>query len=111
MLNSEILLQKTMLSQNQISETELTPMAYPVQEKPKLTWIEWFCSLEGHEFLVKVDADFIKDKMNIICLNDKAETVLEFAFKDFFNKPIHSFRGCKDFFNLSFTEICGLSSL
>lgn len=37
-----------------------------------MTWIEWFCSLEGHEFLLKVDNDFIKDKINLICLNDKA---------------------------------------
>jgi hypothetical protein len=41
-------------------------------EKPKLTWIEWFCSLEGHDFLLKVDTEFIKEKMNLICLNDKA---------------------------------------
>lgn len=72
MLNSELLLQKTMLGQNQINESDLSPVAYPVPEKPKLTWIEWFCALEGHEFLVKVDAEFIKDKMNLICLNDKA---------------------------------------
>ena len=36
-----------------------------------MTWIEWFCSLEGHEFLLKVDNNFIKDKINLICLIDK----------------------------------------
>jgi casein kinase II subunit beta len=41
-------------------------------EKPRLSWIEWFCSLEGHDFLFKVDTDFIKDRINLICLNDKA---------------------------------------
>ena len=28
-------------------------------------WINWFCSLEGHEFLVEVDEDFIKDSFNL----------------------------------------------
>lgn len=28
---------------------------------PQLGWIQWFCSLEGHEFLVEIDIDYIKD--------------------------------------------------
>lgn len=48
-------------------------MPFPAQaEKPRVSWIEWFCSLEGHEFLLKVDSAFIKDRVNLICLNDKA---------------------------------------
>ena len=27
-------------------------------------WIQWFCSLEGHEFLVDVEEEFIKDSFN-----------------------------------------------
>jgi len=32
-------------------------------------WIQWFCSLEGHEFLVEIDEDFIKDPFNITGLS------------------------------------------
>ena len=28
-------------------------------------WIQWFCSLEGHEFMVEVDVEFIRDPMNL----------------------------------------------
>jgi hypothetical protein len=28
-------------------------------------WIQWFCSLEGHEFLVDVDEEFIRDPFNL----------------------------------------------
>jgi casein kinase II subunit beta len=31
-------------------------------------WIRWFCSLDGHEFLVEVDEDFIKDQFNLFGL-------------------------------------------
>ena len=25
-----------------------------------MTWIEWLCQIEGHEFLISVDAKFVK---------------------------------------------------
>jgi casein kinase II subunit beta len=28
-------------------------------------WIQWFCSLEGHEFLVEIDEEFVKDSFNL----------------------------------------------
>ncbi|CAG9327610.1 unnamed protein product [Blepharisma stoltei] len=28
-------------------------------------WIQWFCSLEGHEFFAEVDEDFIRDGFNL----------------------------------------------
>ena len=28
-------------------------------------WIQWFCQLEGHEFMVEVDLDFIRDPFNL----------------------------------------------
>jgi hypothetical protein len=33
-----------------------------------LTWMQWFLSLEDHEFLVEVEIEFIKDKFNLIGL-------------------------------------------
>ena len=45
-------------------------------------WIRWFCSLEGHEFLVEVDEDFIKDQFNLYGLQatfpkDKFKTCIK----------------------------------
>ena len=31
----------------------------------QMGWIQWFCSLEGHEFLVDIDEDFLKDPFNL----------------------------------------------
>ena len=28
-------------------------------------WIQWFCSLEGHEFMVELDEEFIRDPFNL----------------------------------------------
>lgn len=28
-------------------------------------WIRWFTSLEGHEYMVEVDEDYIKDPFNL----------------------------------------------
>ena len=28
-------------------------------------WIQWFCDLEGHEFFVEVEIEYIKDTFNI----------------------------------------------
>lgn len=30
------------------------------KEKRVLTWIEWLCQIEGHEFLVTVEPKFVK---------------------------------------------------
>ena len=45
-------------------------------------WVQWFCSLEGHEFLVEVDEEFLKDKFNHYGLHtqfpkDKFKTLLK----------------------------------
>ena len=34
------------------------------------TWVQWYLSLEDHEFLVEVDRDFISDKFNLIKLKE-----------------------------------------
>ena len=28
-------------------------------------WIQWFCSLEGHEFLAEIDEEYIRDPFNL----------------------------------------------
>lgn len=33
-------------------------------------WIQWFCSLEGHEFFAEVDESFVKDPFNLYGLNE-----------------------------------------
>lgn len=34
-------------------------------------WIQWFCDLEGHEFFVEVDHDYITDNFNLHGLREK----------------------------------------
>lgn len=31
----------------------------------QMGWIKWFCSLEGHEFLVDIDEEYIRDQFNL----------------------------------------------
>ena len=35
------------------------------------SWIHWFCKLEGNEFLVEIDEDYIKNKTNLIGIKCK----------------------------------------
>ena len=34
-------------------------------------WIKWFCTLEGHDFLVEVEEEFIKTSFNLYGLGKK----------------------------------------
>ena len=34
-------------------------------------WISWFCDLEGHEFFVEVDAEYIRDSFNLYGLRER----------------------------------------
>jgi casein kinase II subunit beta len=34
-------------------------------------WTQWFCSLEGHDYLAEVTEDFLKDKSNFFGLSSK----------------------------------------
>ena len=34
-------------------------------------WIQWFCDLEGHEFFVEVEFDYIKDTLNLFGLKER----------------------------------------
>lgn len=37
----------------------------------KLSWIDWFISLEGHEFLVPVPKEFFEDKFNLLKVEEE----------------------------------------
>lgn len=48
----------------------------------QMGWIQWFCSLEGHEFLAEIDEEFIKDSFNLYGLQalfpkDKFKTCIK----------------------------------
>jgi hypothetical protein len=39
--------------------------AAEAEDAANMGWIQWFCSLEGHDYMVEVDADYIKDPFNL----------------------------------------------
>ena len=43
----------------------------PAMGNQQIGWIKWFCSLEGHEFLVEIDTDYIQDPFNLQGMQDK----------------------------------------
>lgn len=45
-------------------------LGYPQipQLPPNFGWIQWFLSMEDHEFFVEVDREYIEDKMNLLQL-------------------------------------------
>lgn len=34
-------------------------------------WVQWFCSLQGHEFYTEVDDDYLRDNFNLYGLRAK----------------------------------------
>ena len=36
-------------------------------------WIQWFCSIDGNEFLVEIDEQFIHDQFNLYGIKHKIE--------------------------------------
>ena len=36
-------------------------------------WVQWFCSLEGNDFLAEVDEEFIRDQSNLYGLKHHFE--------------------------------------
>ena len=37
-------------------------------------WVQWFCSLDGHEFFAEVDEDFIRDNFNLYGLRNRVDS-------------------------------------
>jgi casein kinase II subunit beta len=35
------------------------------------SWVQWFCSLQGHEFYAEVDEDYLRDNFNLYGLRAK----------------------------------------
>jgi casein kinase II subunit beta len=57
------------------------------------TWINWFCSLSGHEFYLEVPEDFIDDEFNLTGLStivpyyaQALETILDMECGEFFDE-------------------------
>ena len=44
-------------------------------------WIHWFCTLEGHEYMVEIDEDFIKDHFNLYGLQTSFPSMTKDKFK------------------------------
>ena len=36
-------------------------------------WIQWFCPLEGNEFMVEVDEEYLNDPFNLYDLRQQAD--------------------------------------
>lgn len=34
-------------------------------------WIQWFCQLEGNEFFVEIDEDYLRNRTNLIGIHKK----------------------------------------
>ncbi|TNV76498.1 hypothetical protein FGO68_gene1796 [Halteria grandinella] len=51
------------------------------------SWIEWYCSLRGHEFLCEVDPQFIADESNLVRL-DKYVTHFKEALQIILNEEL-----------------------
>ena len=40
------------------------PQVDDMEDNEMLSWIQWFCALEGQEFLVEVDPEFVKENLH-----------------------------------------------
>jgi len=49
-------------------------------------WISWFCQLEGNEFFVEIDEDFIKNKKNLIGIKNCKEYINTLLSKEIPNE-------------------------
>eukprot|EP01071_Lankesteria_metandrocarpae_P014174 Lankesteria_metandrocarpae@DN8176_c0_g1_i1.p1 len=72
------------------------------------TWIHWFLNLEGHEFLIEVEEDYIRDRFNLFGLKsqivnfEKALSTILSSQPDELNEPgfRELFRDSRDLYGL-----------
>lgn len=50
-------------------------------DEETLGWIQWFCTLEGHEYMVEVDNDYIRDPFNLYGLQAQMTNLSKEKFK------------------------------
>ena len=43
----------------------------PALQAASISWMKWFCALEGHEYLVEIDNEFVQDPTNLQGLQEK----------------------------------------
>ena len=75
-------MEEEQLAYNSDSGEENVDIDAMSEEGAQMGWIKWFCGLEGHEFLVEIDEDFIRDQFNLYGLQvsfpkDKFKTCLK----------------------------------
>lgn len=58
-------MEEEQLAYNSDSGEEHVDIDAMSDEITNVGWIRWFCTLDGHEFLVEIDEDFIKDQFNL----------------------------------------------
>jgi len=51
-------------------------------EGDAMGWIKWFCSLEGHEYMVEVDDTYIRDPFNLVGLQQQLPSLTKDRFKN-----------------------------
>ena len=47
-------------------DNESDEIAVDDKEDTVNNWINWFCTLEGHEYMVDIDPEFISDPFNLV---------------------------------------------
>ena len=55
----------------------------------EVSWIEWFCTMKGHEIFCEVQEDYITDHFNLTGLNKQVPNY-EFALKLILDKDLSS---------------------
>ena len=67
------------VSDDEDSDVEIGNM----EERPVVrnTWVQWFCSLDGHEFMLQVDPEYIQDPRNLFGLKKEIGAEFETLLK------------------------------
>jgi hypothetical protein len=55
-------------SDDQIAIQQFQLFNIPSKAPELHSWVEWFCSFKGHEYLVEVEKSYIQDEFNLIGL-------------------------------------------